>query len=156
MIPDHRARTSQHLPKTSQPDYEDAQIVMRLYELRRETVMRDSRKALTEGFLPKSYEDVQAITKGTHPLNASWRQVGTYWQMAYGMARHGIVNADYLAENAGEGLLLYAKVQPYLEELRRDTFPTAFRDAEWLVEHSEVARGTFERMRDRVEKLRQG
>src|SRR5687768_3679738 len=155
MIPDHRNRKSQHLPKTSQPDYEDAQIVMRLYELRRDAVMRESRKALTEGFNPASYADVQAITKGSSPLNAAWRQVGSYWQMAYGMARHGIVNADYLAENAGEGLLLYAKVQPYLEELRRDTAPTAFRDAEWLVENSEVAKQILGRFRERIEKARQ-
>ena len=51
-----------------------------------------------------------------HPLDRAYRQTSTYWEMAYGMAKHGIVNTDYLLENTGEGMLLYAKVEPFLAE----------------------------------------
>jgi hypothetical protein len=59
--------------------------------------------------------------------------------MAYGFARHGIVPADFLAENTGEGLLLYSKLEPHLKAFRKQLSPTAFRNAEWLVKKSPVA-----------------
>jgi hypothetical protein len=141
------------LPKDRSPDFQDAQLIIKLYELRREPVMRQSRDALNQQFWPKSYEELRAVTKGDHPLNAAWRQLTSFWEMAYGMARHGIVNADYLTENAGEGILLYAKVHPHLEQLRNDWQPTAFRSTEWLVDHSAVAKQLFARFQKRVEAM---
>ena len=72
--------------------------------------------------------------------------------MAYGLARHGIVNPDYLAEYTGEGLFVLAKVHPWLAELRAATFPTAFRNAEWLATHCDMGREIFALFRQRVEK----
>ena len=45
------------------------------------------------------------MTANDHPLNVAFRQVTGYWEMVYGMARHGIVHADFLVENNGEGLI---------------------------------------------------
>ena len=99
------------------PDHRDAQLVLRLYDLRRESVMRASRDKIAK-FLPRSYDDLVAITKPEHPDNAAWRQVSSYFEMAYGFARHGIAHPDFLAENTGEGMLLFAKIAPYLERFR--------------------------------------
>lgn len=131
------------------PDHHDAQLVLKLYDLRRETVMRQSRDAMSR-FLPASCDDVLAVSKPDHPHNAAWRQVSSYFEMAYGFARHGIVNPDFLAESNGEGLLLFAKVHPYLDELR-ELAPTAFRNAEWLVANSATARQRFDMFRRRVD-----
>ena len=120
------------------PDHHDADLVLRLYDLRREPVMRQSREVLMK-FLPRSAEDVMALAQPDHPQNAAWRQVSSYFEMAYSFARHGIANPDLLAENNGEGLFLFAKVQPYLAEVRKH-FPLAFKNAEWLTENSESAR----------------
>ena len=121
-------------PKAA-PDHHDAELVLKLYDLRRESVMRASRNAMVK-FAPRSYDDVAALLRPDHPDNAAWRQVSSYFEMAYGFARHGIVHPDFLAENTGEGMLLFAKLHPYLAELRRDTAPTALMTAEWLVEPS--------------------
>lgn len=120
------------------PSHADAELILKLYELRRETVMRESRKTIA-AWLPRSFEDVAAITKLDDPKNAAWRQVSSYFEMAYGFARHGVVPADFLAENAGEGLLLYAKIEPHLKAFRKAYSPTAFRNSEWLVKKSPVA-----------------
>jgi hypothetical protein len=85
------------------PDHHDAELAFRAYELRRESVMRDSRNAINRDFWPKSFADVQAVTKADHPLNAAWRQTATYWEMVYGTVRHGIANADYFMESNGGG-----------------------------------------------------
>ncbi|MGE3174898.1 MAG: hypothetical protein AB7O97_19885 [Planctomycetota bacterium] len=131
------------------PDHHDADLVLKLYDLRRESVMRQSRDAIAR-FLPRSFEDVVALTKPEHPNNAAWRQVSSYFEMAYGFARHGVVNPDFLAENTGEGMLLFAKVEPHLERLRSEVAPTAFKNAEWLTQNSAVARQRLQMFQQRI------
>lgn len=131
------------------PDHRDAELILKLYELRREAVMRASRNAML-AFLPKSYEDVLALTQPAHPDNAAWRQVATYWEMAYGFARHGIVHADLLAESGAEGLILYAKLEPHLARLRKEVSPTIMQNAEWFARKSPVAKMRLELIRKRV------
>jgi len=131
------------------PSHADAELVLRLYDLRREAVMRESRRTIT-GWLPRSYEELVAITKMDDPKNAAWRQVSSYFEMAYGFARHGIVPADFLAENSGEGLLLFAKVEPHLKAFRKQFSPTAFQNSEWLVRKSPVARARLKLFQKRL------
>ena len=135
------------------PDHHDAEIVMRLYDLRREAVMRESRDAIMNAFWPRTYEDVVAVTKREHELNRAYRQVGTFWEMAYGMVKHGIVNAGYFLESNGEGFFLLAKVHPYLDSYRRDVNPLAFRNAEWAATQAEAGRALFAVIQGRVAKL---
>ena len=134
------------------PDHHDAELVLRVYDLRREEVMRQSRHAINREFWPRAYEDVQAVLKPDHPQNAAYRQVASYWEMVYSFARHGIVHPEFWLENNGEGLFLYAKVAPYLERLREDWQPTAFRNAEWASKATVAGRRTFETFVARVKK----
>lgn len=135
------------------PDYHDADIVLRLYELRREEVMRASRSMLNGQFWPKHYDDVAALLKPDHPMNAAFRQVSSYWEMAYGMAVNGIVNAEYLMESNGEGLYLYAKVAPYIEQLRHDNSPNMFKRAEWVSQHTEGGKQLMDMFTARIRKV---
>jgi len=135
------------------PDHHDAEIVMRLYDLRREPVMRESRDVLNTQFWPRTYEDVLAVTKRDHELNRPFRQVSTFWEMAYGMVKHGIVHAGYFLESNGEGFFLFAKIQPYLEAYRRDVSALAFRNAEWVAVQSPEGRAAFAVIQARVKKL---
>lgn len=135
------------------PDHHDAELILKLYELRRETVMRESRNAINQKFWPKSFEDVQAVMKPDHPLNAAFRQTSSYWEMAYGMAKHGIVHADYLVENATEGFFLFAKFQPFLERIRKEISPTAFQNAEWASTQTAEGKRRFEMVSGRIRKM---
>lgn len=131
------------------PDHRDAELILKLYDLRREEVMRASRNAIVQ-WLPRSFEDVVAITQPTHPHNAAWRQVSTYWEMAYGFARHGILNADLLAENGVEGLILYAKLEPHLPRLRKEVSPTILQNAEWMARKCPTAKKRLELVKKRI------
>ena len=137
------------MPKDS-PDHHDAELVLRVYELRREPVMRQSRQELNATFWPRSYEDVVAVVKPTHPLNAAYRQVGSYWEMVYGMVRHGIVHPEYFMESNGEGLFLYARIAPYIEQFRNQVSPVAHRNAQWVATETEAGRRLFEVFTRRV------
>jgi hypothetical protein len=135
------------------PDHHDADLAFRAYELRREGVMRESRNAMNRDFWPKSFADVLAVTKADHPLNAPWRQTTTYWEMVYGTVRHGIVNADYFMESNGEGMFLFARVAPYLEDFRREVSPAAFQNAEWVAKNTAVGQRLFAMFSARVRKM---
>ena len=134
------------------PDHRDAEIVMKLYDLRREALIRESRKALA-AFYPRTYDELAAVLKPDHPLNAPFRQVSTYWEMAYGFARHGIVHADLLLETGGEGIFLFAKVEPHLQRLRQEYSAVAFRHAEWASRECAEGRRLIEVFRARVRKV---
>ena len=133
------------------PDASDADIVLKLYDLRREKVMRESRNAMF-GFTPKTWDEMAAILQPAHPQNAAYRQVSSYYEMAYGLARHGAVNAELLAESTVEGLILYAKVRPFLARLRAEQSPFAFANAEWMVKKSKHAKARFALIQERVRK----
>ena len=97
-------------------DYHDADLVLRVYEMRREPVLRSSRDAINQKFWPANYDEVKAVAGVlTNELNASYRQVGTYWEMVYGLVKHGVVDPEFFMETNGEGLFLFAKVEPYLD-----------------------------------------
>ncbi len=140
------------MPLKDYPDHYDAELALKLYDLRRESVMRESRAAINATFLPTSWEDVLAITKPDHPLNAPFRQCATYWEMVYSMARHGVMHAEFMMESSGEGLLLFSRIEPWLEQYRAHVGnPLAFRNAEWISKESELGRTVAERFRKRMQ-----
>lgn len=139
------------MTKKKHPDHHDAELALKLYDLRRESVMRESRSSLLAGFLPASWDDVLAITRPEHPLNAAFRQCATYWEMTYSMARHGVMHGEFLMESSGEGLLLFSRVEPWLEQYRQHVGnPLAFRNAEWVAKETELGQLITERFRKRM------
>lgn len=136
----------------SNPDHHDAELVLRLYDLRREAVMRESRDAVNRDFWPKDEAEALAVLAPDHPLNRAYRQTSTYWEMVFGMARHGIVHGDYLLENSGEGLLLFAKVEPYLAAFRKAHHPRVFQNAEWMAKTGDLADAVMATFRARIDK----
>jgi hypothetical protein len=138
----------------STPDHHDAELILKLYDLRREPVMRESRNAIF-GFLPKNYEEFAAVLAPSHPLNAAFRQTSSYWEMAYSFAKHGVLHPDLLIESSAEGLFLYAKAVPHLERLRKEYSPTVFVNAEWLVAFCPAAARRLELIQGRLAKMMQ-
>jgi hypothetical protein len=128
----------------------DAELILKLYDLRREAVMRQSRADIGGKFAPKSFDEFLAVTKGDHPLNTAYRMVSSYWEMAGSLVKLGALNLDLFAENCGEGLLLYAKALPHVERLRKEYSPTAYLNMEWVVNHSREAAKRLEIMKKRV------
>lgn len=121
------------------PGIQEADFVLRLYELRRETVMRKSRDTISFGFWPMTYDDVLAIQDFSHPDNAAWRQVSSYWEMVYGFGQRGIIDGDFLVETNGEGILFYMKVRSFLPQLR-EVAPMACLAIEWAATQTEAGR----------------
>ena len=103
---------------------EDANLILKLYDLRREAVMREARNWFFT-FNPTSIQDfidVMFSDKGAY-----YRMVVSYWEMAAAMVNHGAIDEQMFADVNGEHLFIYLKIQPFIPELK-----TAFKLPEYL------------------------
>ncbi len=108
-----------------------AELILKLYELRREAVMREARTWFF-AFNPESFEDIQRAVMGEH--SAYLRMVTTYWDMACSFVNHGAVDADMFNDANSEQVFVFAKIQPFLEQIRASNGnPNAFRHLEQAV-----------------------
>ncbi|MGD0546874.1 MAG: hypothetical protein ABR991_03510 [Terracidiphilus sp.] len=97
----------------------DAEIILRLYELRTEAEMRKARAWMTGEFWPATAEEFFAVAENpADPHNAWLRQVLTYWEMAAAMVLHGAVSAELFVDCNAEGFFLLAKFASILEAVR--------------------------------------
>jgi len=97
----------------------DAEIILRLYELRTEAEMRKARAWVTGEFWPATAKDFFAVADNpADPHNAWLRQVISYWEMAAAMVLHGAVSAELFVDCNGEGFFLLAKFAPILNGIR--------------------------------------
>lgn len=100
------------------PDYQDAQLILRLYELRREDLLRKARGWFTESFRPKTLQELQALCPRGSQENAFFRMVVSYWEMAASFVVRGVVHKELFFDNSGELLFVWARVVDLVEPLR--------------------------------------
>ena len=98
-----------------------AELIIRLYELRREEVMRKARNWFAS-FHPETFEELMATAFGEH--SAYYRMVTTYWDMACSFVNHGAIDAEMFNDANGEQVLVFAKIQPFIEQVRATGNPT--------------------------------
>lgn len=97
----------------------DAEIILKLYELRTEPLMRQARAWVAGEFWPRTPEDFFAVLDNpADPHNAFLRQVVSYWEMAAALVLHGAVSADLFVDCNNEGFFLLAKFAPILDVIR--------------------------------------
>ncbi|HKT48110.1 MAG TPA: hypothetical protein VJP87_11355 [Candidatus Acidoferrales bacterium] len=122
----------------------DAELLMRLYDLRREAEMRKARDWWLTKFWPNSAEDFMRIAWAMGTQENNWlRQVGAYWGMAAGFVKSGLINVDLFLQpaNSGEMFFVFAKVQPFLKELRKELGdPEVFRNVEEVIHSTKYGR----------------
>jgi hypothetical protein len=145
------------MPK--KPTAMDAQLILHLYELRREAEMRKARAWWLGEFWPQNADDFLKIGLAMGTQENAWlRQVGSYWSMAASFVLQGILSADLFLQPAvsGEMVFVLAKVYPFLNELREKLGdPESFGNIEKVVTGSKFGRERLKLTLKRVETLRE-
>lgn len=95
---------------------EDATLILRLYKLRREPVMREARNWFFS-FNPTSAAEYMEAMMGEH--SGHLRMVISYWDMAASLVNNGALDEQMFNDANGEHLFIFAKIEPILEELRQ-------------------------------------
>ena len=132
----------------------DAEIILKLYELRTEAVMRQARAWITGEFWPRTVEDFYAVYENPKdPHNPHLRQVITYWEMAAALVLHGAVSAELFVDCNAEGFFLLAKLAHILDAIREKN-PTFLTKTSELVNRFTAAAQRYESIYKRVEGMR--
>lgn len=84
--------------------------------MRREPVMREARQWL-QGFFPESADDIMKVMMDVKQ-GAYFRMVTTYWDMACSFVNHGAIDGEMFGDVSGERVVVFAKIEPFLEDLR--------------------------------------
>jgi hypothetical protein len=100
------------------PDHHDAELLLRLYELRREEKLRLARDWFLQEFYPTSFENVIKQLAPGSKENTYYRMVVSYWDMAASIVNHGLIHEDFFFENAGELWAIWMKIEPLVPRLR--------------------------------------
>lgn len=126
-----------------------ASIVLKLYELRTEPSLRDARAWFVFEFHPTSARDVLSAWLGPGHESAPYRMVTSYWDMAASLVVQGAIPADMFNAANTEHIALYAKLRPFLPEVRAKTnYPDYLASLERVVQsldHAEERIAIFER-----------
>jgi hypothetical protein len=96
--------------------FESGLLNLRLFELRREPVLREARAWFVADFNPETLEELLALVSGER--NASVRMVLGYWDMAASLVTSGAIDADSFRAAHGEVFATFSKVHPFLDQLR--------------------------------------
>src|ERR1700692_642797 len=122
----------------------DAEIILKLYDLRRETVMRQARAWVIGEFWPQTADDYfELVANSADPHNPFLRQVVTYWEMAAAMVLHGAVSAELFVDCNAEGFFIFAKFAHMVGPIR-EKMPTFMNKTSELINRFTAAASRYE------------
>jgi hypothetical protein len=145
-----------------QVTHEQANLVLRLYELRREPRLREARSWFVGNFDCKTPEDMMQKCPPGSEANTSMRMAIGYWEMAAGFANRGLVDDELFFESAGEGFLVFDRIRDLLPAMRgMFKNPQAFAQLETFGKRMETwierrAPGHVAHMRQMMAQMRPG
>jgi hypothetical protein len=135
----------------------DAQLILQLYDLRREAEMRKARNWWVVEFWPQSADDCLKVIGAMGSQENNWlRQVGGYWSMAASFVLQGALSEELFIQPSvsGEMFLIFAKVHPFLKELREKMGdPHMFENIERVITGSKFGRERLKLTLKRVETI---
>ena len=103
---------------TSRPTYDDANLILRLYEMRREDRMREARAWFTAHFRAKAWEDLATLVPPGSAENASYRMVISYWDMVASFIVTGVLNQELFFQSGRELLVVFERMRGVLPGIR--------------------------------------
>lgn len=124
----------------------DGELILKLYELRTEAVMRQARRWVMVEFWPETATEFFAVQDDFGGEQNCWlRQVVTYWEMAASLVLHGSLSAELFVDCNAEPFFILAKLAPLLPEIH-EKIPTYMSKMSELVEHSQAAAAKYDAM----------
>jgi hypothetical protein len=127
---------------------QSADLILKLYDLRREAKMRDAR-AWFIGFTPESTDEILKTVTGAN--SASFRMVVTYWDMAASLVINNAIDEQMFNDANAEHIAVFSKLAPFIAEYREKTQLTHYlKNLEALVMRLPNARERLNATRERL------
>jgi len=146
-------------------DPENAQLLLQIYDLRREARLRRAREWMMENFWAENMAEFTAICPPGSDENAFYRQVTTYWEMVAAIVNRGMLDEDLFFESTTEALLVWLRVKNVTLEFRnarknplilRNLETLAEKHEKWLATRAPEALGETRKMLESMRKKATG
>ncbi|MEP6569490.1 MAG: hypothetical protein ABJC10_06915 [Acidobacteriota bacterium] len=97
---------------------QDALVILKLYELRGEALMRAARAWFFTEFNPQSGREIVGLLQSGEKQSAFYRMVASHWEVASALVNNGGIDEKLFLEANTEHLMVFAKLQPFVAEIR--------------------------------------
>ncbi len=97
---------------------QDALVILKLYEMRSEPLMRQARAWFFSEFSPQSGKDIVALLQSGEKQSAYYRMVASHWEVAASLVNNGGVDEKMFLDSNTEHVVVFAKLQPFIDEIR--------------------------------------
>jgi hypothetical protein len=124
---------------TKAATYDDVNLIVHLYEMRRETRLREARAWFSSSFKAKSMEEMANLCPAGSDENASARMVSTYWEMVASFITSGVLNQDLFFQSGRELLFVWERIRDLVPAMRE-----AYKDPTYLGSFEKVATAYIE------------
>jgi hypothetical protein len=131
---------------------EEAGLILKLYELRREETMRKAREWFFRDFNPQSMAEFNSAIMGAN--SGHLRMVVTYWDMAAAFVNDGSIRLELFNEVNGEHFGVFSKVELLLTEIRANYGPQFAVPLEKLIDATPNGRARVAAFRERMKGIR--
>lgn len=130
----------------------EADLILKLYDLRREETMRKARDWYFREFNPESMGDFMKAMMG--PNSGHLRMVVSYWDMAASLVNNGAISLEFFDDSNGEHIGTFAKIEPILGEIRTAFSPRFAASLEKLIDATPDGRKRSAAARDQIKAIR--
>ncbi|MBI3667163.1 MAG: hypothetical protein HY236_13230 [Acidobacteria bacterium] len=135
--------------------YEDVNLILRLFELRREEKLRQARDWFSKSFKARTMEEFNALCPPGSEANAFYRMVASYWEMVASFITSGVLNQELFFQSGGEILFFWERVRDLVPHFReafknpnagKNTETVATALIQWMNARAPEAYGAFSAM----------
>lgn len=130
--------------------HRDAELILKLYDLRREQTMREARNWFFT-FNPQTPADFIDVL--TSDKSGYYRMVVSYWEMAASLVNHGAIDPEMFNDANGEHIFVYAKIEPFLPALRAEMGPKFLEHLEKVIKEMPDYEARVSAVRERIKKI---
>lgn len=124
----------------SKPTHADAELLLRLYEIRREPELRRARAWFLTEFKPGGWAEIKARYLSHSDEDRHFRMTTSYWEMVGTLVNRGVLNAELFFDHTGEDIVTWERCKAWISDARADIRPTYMYQFERLVQEHQAFR----------------
>ena len=115
------------------PVHADAELLLRLYEIRRDPELRQARKWFLTEFQPGGWQDIKSRYLSHNDEDRWFRMTTSYWEMVGTLVNRSVLHSDLFFDHTGEDIVTWERCKGWIADARADIRPTYLYQFERLV-----------------------
>ncbi|MEO5617047.1 MAG: hypothetical protein ABIS67_04700 [Candidatus Eisenbacteria bacterium] len=115
------------------PSHADAELLLRLYEIRRDPELRQARKWFLTEFKPAGWQELKSRYLSHSDEDRWFRMTISYWEMVATLVNRAVLHPDLFFDHTGEDVVTWERCKSWITEARTDIRPTYLYQFERMV-----------------------